>query len=80
MSTRNEAGARSKLWALIDETAETHLSITITGKHRNEVLLSEEDRIAINETLYLLYIPGLRESLREAMAVDLNRCSKGLAW
>ena len=83
MSTLNATDARSKLYALIDETAETaetHRPITITGKRGNAVLLSEEDWNAINETLYLVSIPGMRESIREAMAAELDQCSKDLDW
>ena len=80
MSTLNATDTRSKLYALIDETAETHRPITITGKRGNAVLLSEEDWNAINETLYLVSIPGMRESIREAMAADLDQCSKDLDW
>lgn len=80
MSTVNATDARSKLYALIDETAKTHLPITITGKRGNAVLLSEEDWNAINETLHLVSIPGMRESIREGMAAELDECSKDLDW
>ncbi len=80
MSTLNATDARSKLYALIDETAETHKPITITGKRGNAVLLSEEDWNAINETLYLVSMPGMRESIREGMETDLNQCSEHLDW
>jgi prevent-host-death family protein len=72
--------ARSKLYALIDEAAETHKPIMITGKRGNAVLVAEEDWNAINETLYLLSIPGMRESIREGMAEDLDECARKLDW
>lgn len=62
MSILNATEARSKLYALIDETSKTHKPITLTGKRGNVVLPSEEDWNAINETLYLVSIPGMRES------------------
>ena len=80
MSTLNATDARSRLYALIDETAKTHRPITITGKRGNAVLLSEEDWIAINETLYLVSMPGMRESLRRGMGADLEECSEVLDW
>lgn len=80
MSTFNATEARSKLYALMDEAAETHQPITITGKRGNAVLLSEEDWIAINETLYLLSIPGMRESIRDGMEAGLDECSLDLEW
>jgi len=80
MSTLNATDARSKLYSLIDETSKTHKPITITGKRGNAVLLSEEDWNAINETLFLVSIPGMRESIREGMEADLGECSEDLDW
>ena len=80
MSTFNATEARSKLYALMDEAAETHQPITITGKRGNAVLLCEEDWNAINETLYLLSVPGMRESIREGMETDLDECSQNPEW
>ena len=80
MPTLNATEARSKLCALIDETSKTHKPITITGKRGNSVLLSEEDWNAINETLYLVSIPGMRESIIEGTKVGLEECSEDLDW
>ena len=80
MTTLNATEARSKLYKLIDEAAETHQPITITGKRGNAVLLSENDWHAINETLYLLSIPGMRESIRKGMAEKLDESSETLDW
>ena len=78
MTTLNATDARDKLYKLIDEVAESHQPIVITGKRNNAVLISEQDWQAINETLHLLSIPGMRESIREGLAVDLSQCSKDL--
>ena len=67
MTTLNVTEARSKLYKLIDETLATHQPITITGKRGNAVLLSEEDWRSVEETLFLLSVPGMRESIREGM-------------
>ncbi len=80
MTTLNATEARSKLYKLIDETAETHQPIIITGKRKNAVLLAEEDWNSINETLFLLSIPGMRESIREGMDESLDDCEKKLDW
>ncbi|SER82957.1 prevent-host-death family protein [Nitrosomonas sp. Nm51] len=80
MTTLNATEARSKLYKLIDETAETHQPIIITGKRKNAVLLAEEDWNSINETLFLLSIPGMRESIREGMDESLDDCKKKLDW
>ena len=80
MTTLNATEARSKLYKLIDEATETHQPITITGKRGNAVLLSENDWHAINETLYLLSIPDMRESIRKGMADKLDKSSEVLDW
>jgi len=80
MTTLNATDARSKLYKLIDETASTHEPILITGKRTNAVLLSESDWKAINETLHLLSIPGMRESIKEGMEEKISDSSKELDW
>ena len=80
MTTLNATEARTKLYNLIDQAAETHIPIVITGKRHNAVLLSEEDWSAINETLYLLSVPGMRESIKEGLKQNLDECSEELDW
>lgn len=80
MTTLNATEARSKLYALIDEASVSHKPIVITGKRGNAVLLAEEDWNAINETLHLLSVPGVRESIRDGMATDLSECDQELDW
>lgn len=80
MPTVNATEARTSLYSLIDEAAQTHQPIIIKGKRSNAVLLSEEDWNAINETLYLVSIPGMRESIREGLQTDIEQCCKDLDW
>ena len=72
--------ARSNLYRLIDETAESHQPIVIMGKRNKAVLVSEEDWSAIQETLYLLSVPGMRESIREGMETPVDECDEELDW
>lgn len=72
--------ARSNLYRLIDETAESHEPVVITGKRNNAVLVSEEDWAAIQETLFLLSVPGMRESIREGMETPIDECDEELDW
>jgi len=72
--------ARSKLYRLIDETAESHKPIVIMGKRNRAVLVSEDDWTAIQETLYLLSVPGMRESIREGMDTPVEECDGELNW
>jgi hypothetical protein len=80
MLTLPATQARAKLYSLIDETAASHQPIQITGKRSNAVLVSEEDWAAIQETLYLLSIPGMRESIKEGLAASMDDCSTTLKW
>lgn len=80
MTTCTASQARGRLYRLIDETADSHQPITITGKRTNAVLVSEEDWSAIQETLYLTGIPGLRKSIVDGMKAPLSKCSKELKW
>ena len=72
--------ARSKLYQLMDEAADSHEPIQITGKRSNAVLVSEEDWRSIQETLYLVSIPGMRDSIRKGMAEPLGKSSKKPGW
>jgi antitoxin YefM len=80
MTTLTASEARSNLYRLIDEAASTHTPILITGKRSNAVLIAEEDWRAIQETLHLLSIPGMRESIREGLNTPLEECAKDLEW
>lgn len=65
MSVLSVSEARAKLYRLIDEATSSHEPIVIKGKRNSAVLVSEDDWRAIQETLYLLNIPGMRESIRK---------------
>jgi antitoxin YefM len=80
MTTLKATDARAKLYRLIDEAAESHEPIFITGKRANAVLVSEDDWRAVQETLYLLSIPGMRESIREGLATPVEECCKEPDW
>ncbi len=72
--------ARKKLYTLLDEVALSHEPVQIAGKRNSAVLVSEEDWRAIRETLFLLGIPGMRESIEEGMNTPLEECAEGLDW
>jgi prevent-host-death family protein len=80
MATLNSTEARSNLYGLIAQVNESHEPITITGKKGNAVLISESDWQSINETLYLLNIPGMRESIIEGLNTPIEDASEELDW
>jgi prevent-host-death family protein len=80
MTTLTATKARVRLFKLIDETASSHNPVQITGKRANAVLISEEDWRAIQETLYLLSIPKMRETIQKGMRTPVEKCAKNLKW
>ena len=80
MAILNATEARAKLYKLIDETLVSHQPKVIMGKRSNAVLLAEDDWNAINETLYLVSIPGMRESILEGMQESIDEGATELDW
>lgn len=80
MTSMTAGAARAQLYRLLDRAAASHEPIQITGKRSNAVLISEEDWRAIQETLYLLSVPGMRESVRRGMRTPAGKCLKKLRW
>ncbi len=80
MTSVTATEARKRLYALIDEVGESHQAVQITGKRGNAVLLSEDDWRAIQETLHLISIPGMRESILEGMATEISDLSHEPGW
>ena len=80
MTILKASEARSNLYRLIDEAAEHHAPVQITGKRNNAVLVGEDDWRAIQETLYLLSVPGMRESIRKGLIEPVSKLSKNPGW
>ena len=80
MHTLTASEARANLYRLIDEAAQSHQPIVISGKRSSAVLLSADDWRAIQETLHLLSVPSMRESIKESMAEPLSKSGKTLKW
>ena len=80
MITINATNARKNLFKLLDNTAETGEMVNIVGKRNNAYLISDDDWRAIEETLYLFSIPGMRESIIEGLNTPINECTDTLEW
>ena len=72
--------ARANIYKIMDETAQTHQPIMITGKRNNVVMICEEDWNAIEETLFLNAIPGMASSIKEAMDAPNSEFSEDIQW
>jgi prevent-host-death family protein len=80
MTTLSATEVRANLYRVIDEVAESHEPVLITSKRNNAVLLSEGDWDSIQETLHLLSVPNMRESIKDGMKEDISDCSEELDW
>ena len=80
MTTVTASEARATLYRLIDDATSSHQPILITGKRNNAVLVSEEDWSSIQETLHLLSVPGMRESIIEGLKTPIDNCAEALDW
>ncbi len=80
MPTITATDARKRLYKLVDEVQESHEPVQITGKRGSAVLVGEDDWRAIQETLHLVSIPGMRESIIEGMATPVDELEAELNW
>ncbi|MEW6184744.1 MAG: type II toxin-antitoxin system Phd/YefM family antitoxin [Thermodesulfobacteriota bacterium] len=80
MTALSSSEARKRLYTLVDEVKETHQPVQIVGKRSSAVLVSEEDWKAIEETLFLTSIPGMRESIKKGLKTPVEKCSEEPGW
>jgi len=80
MTTITATRARKRLYTIIDEVAESHEPVQITGKRNSGILISEDDWRSIQETLHLTSIPGMKESIIKGINTPLKKCSKRFKW
>lgn len=80
MTTLTATEARKRLYSLVDEVKESHEPIQIVGKRSSAVLISEDDWRAIQETLYLTSVPGMRESIQEGLETPVEKCDEDVDW
>lgn len=80
MTTMTATEARRLLYSLLERVATSHEPIQITGKRGNAVLIGEEDWRAVQETLHLVSVPGMRASIMEGMQTPVEECDEDLDW
>jgi len=80
MTTLSATEARKCLYSLVDNVAESHAPVQIVGKRHSAVLIAEEDWQAIQETLHLTSVPGMRESIQEGLKTPVEECDPELKW
>ncbi len=72
--------AQNNLQKLIDQVSAQGKPVIIQGERGNAILLAEKDWSAIQETLYLLSVPGMRESIKEGLVTPIEECDGELDW
>ena len=80
MTTLTATEARKNLFNLVDDVSESHEPIQISGKRHSAVLISEDDWRAIQETLYLISVPGMRDSIVKGLKTPVGKCNKEIKW
>lgn len=80
MTILSASEARKRLYNLVDEVKESHEPVQIVGKRSSAVLVSEEDWRAIEETLYLASVPGIRESIKKGLKTPVEKCQEDPGW
>ena len=80
MTTFTVTQARKNLFSLVDKTNLSHSPIHIEGKRGGAVLIGAEDWSAIEETVFVNSIPGMKESIKAGMKTPLSKTSKALKW
>lgn len=80
MTNMTATEARRKLYTLLDDVADTHEPVQIAGKRHSAVLVAEDDWRAIQETLHLVSIPGMSESIVKGLKTPVQKCKKELDW
>ena len=80
MSSINITNARKDLYRIVESVNLSHEPLHITGKNSSAVLIGEDDWKSIEETLFLMSIPGMRESIIDGMNTPINELSEDLGW
>lgn len=82
MRTVPVTNARQDIFNIIEQTIVNSEPIQITSKKGDVVMLSLEDWESIQETLYLVSIPGMRESILEGSKEPIEECKslEDIGW
>ncbi len=73
MTSITTTDASKRLDEVLDSLAESHEVAQIAGQRHSGVLVSDDDWRAIQETLHLTGIPGMRESIVEGLRTPVEQ-------
>ena len=80
MKTISAYQASLQLEALVEKTVQSNEPILITGKQKNAVLVSQSEWRSLQETLFLLTLPGMRESILDGLETPTDEYFDSLDW
>lgn len=82
MKTYNVTSARNDIYNIINQTIVNSEPVQITSKNGDVIMLSAKDWEAIQETLNLVSIPGMKESILEGKKEPIEECKtlEDIGW
>ena len=63
---------RKNIFEYVNQAVQYNDAVSVVTKNGNAVLISEEEYNGMIETLYLMSIPGMVESIKQAAAEPYN--------
>jgi PHD/YefM family antitoxin component YafN of YafNO toxin-antitoxin module len=76
----NATKARPELYKLLEQVAAGSKPIRLHSTRGSAVLIAEDDWRSSQETLHLLSIPKMRESIIEGLKTPVEECVEELDW
>lgn len=64
---------------LVDELAESQETIIVAGRTQKAVMITEDNWEQVQEALYLLSVPGMRESISQLIQALYDDCEYELS-
>ena len=82
MKTFSVTKARQNIYSIMERTIEDSEPVQITGKKGDVIMISLEDWNSIQETLHIVSIPGMEESIVKGMKESIDECGtlEDIGW
>lgn len=80
MKSISAAKLKNNFYDVLEELSLEDKPIKITGKKNNAILITEDHWNSLQETMCLLSIPGMKESILEAKNEPIENWSSKLPW
>lgn len=74
MLNTNITNFRKNVYGMLEQTIKYNEPINVSTKDGNAVIISEEDYNNLMETLRLISIPGMKETIIEGLRTPSSEC------